>query len=97
MLTKTQRTYLKTLCNTLKPLVTIGKGGISENVVMSLDECLTAHELVKISVLETCSEDFDELAFDLAAATDAEIVFKIGRKVTLYRRNVKEPKIKLPR
>jgi len=97
MLSKTQKTYLKSLCNTLKPLVTIGKGGISENVVMSLDECLTAHELVKISVLDTCTDDFDELAFDLAAATEAEIVMKIGRKVTVFRKNTKNPKIKLPR
>lgn len=97
MLTKTQKTYLKSLCNTLKPLVTVGKGGISENVIMSLDECLTAHELVKISVLDTCADDFDELAFDLAAATEAEIINKIGRKVTVYRRNTKNPTIKLPR
>lgn len=97
MLTKTQKTYLKSLCNTLKPLVTIGKGGLSENLVLSLDECLTAHELVKVSVLDTCEEDFDEMIFDLAAATGAETIYKIGRKATFYRRNNKNPKIKLPR
>ena len=97
MLNKAQKQYLKGLANTLKPLVNIGKNGLNENVIMSVDEILTAHEIVKITVLNTCETPSTELALDIAAATGSEIVSQLGRKIVLYRKNPEKISIVLPR
>lgn len=97
MLTKTQKAYLKSLCNTLKPLVIIGKNGITENVIDTTEEVLRAKELVKVSLLESCDLSLDEVAIELARETNSEIIYQIGRKVCLYRRNLRKTIIELPR
>ena len=97
MLTKTQRQYLKGLSNTLKPLVQIGKGGLNENIIVSVDEVLEAHELCKINILNTCPQETAEIALDLSSATNSDIVSQLGRKIVLFRRNVKKGTINLPR
>ncbi len=97
MLNKAQKQYLKGLSNTLKPLVQIGKNGLNENVISSVDEILTAHEIVKITVLNTCERPVMEMALDIASNTRSEIVSQLGRKIVLYRRNSKKPVIDLPR
>lgn len=97
MLNKAQKQYLKGLANTLKPLVNIGKNGLNENVIMSVDEILKAHEIVKITVLNTCDTPSTELALDIAAATGSEIVSQLGRKIVLYRRNPEKTSIVLPK
>ncbi|MBE6104232.1 MAG: YhbY family RNA-binding protein [Erysipelotrichaceae bacterium] len=97
MLTKTQRQYLKGLANTLKPLVQIGKSGLNENIIVSVDEVLEAHELCKISILNTCPQETGEIALDLSSATNSDIVSQLGRKIVLFRRNLKKGTITLPK
>lgn len=97
MLTKTQRQYLKGLANTLKPLVQIGKSGLNENIIVSVDEVLEAHELCKISILNTCPQETGEIALDLSSATNSDIVSQLGRKIVLFRRNLKKDTITLPK
>ncbi|HHX72272.1 MAG TPA: YhbY family RNA-binding protein, partial [Clostridiales bacterium] len=53
MITSKQRAYLRGQANTLSPLTQIGKGGVTPAVIRQVDEMLLAHELVKLSVLET--------------------------------------------
>ena len=97
MLTKTQKKYLKSLAATTDATVMIGKNGLNENILASVDEVLTAHEICKVSVLNTCDADLEELAIDISVQTHSEIVYTIGRKITFYRRNLKETKIRLPK
>ncbi|MBQ1878131.1 MAG: YhbY family RNA-binding protein [Erysipelotrichaceae bacterium] len=97
MLTKTQKQYLKGLANTVRPLVMIGKNGLNENVIASIDEVLDAHELVKISVLNNCEIPASELAIDISVSCHCDIVSQLGRKITVYRKNLKEPVIRLPK
>ncbi len=97
MLTKSQKNYLKSLTNNLKPIVMIGKNGLTDTVISSVDENLTANELVKISISENCPQDVDEISIELARVTSSELIYKIGRKITLYRRNLKKNIISLPK
>ncbi len=97
MLKKNQKQYLKGLANTLKPTIIVGKNGLTDNVITSVIEGLTAHELVKISVLNTSEATPEQLAIEIASETKSEIVSQLGRKIVLYKKNVKEPKILLPR
>ena len=70
MLTTKQKAYLKSLAMNERALFQIGKDGLNENVVETVENALRARELVKLSVLKTAPvQDFKELAFDLAMHT----------------------------
>ena len=95
MLSGKQKRYLRSLAQNQRAMFQIGKDGLSDNLIHTVDDALEAHELVKIKFLKTVSEDHDEIAFDLAMNTGSEIVQTIGHTIVLYRR-AKEPKIILP-
>lgn len=77
-----------------KSLFQIGKDGISENLIMTLNDSLEAHELVKCNLLKTCPIDTREAAIELASNTGSEIVHIVGHTFVLYRRS-KENKLGL--
>ena len=95
MLSGKQKRYLRALANDLNSTFQIGKEGLSDNLIQTVDDALRTHELVKIKLLKTVSDDVDEIIFDLAMNTKSEVVQKIGRVFVLYRK-AKEPKIILP-
>lgn len=95
MLTSKQKSYLRSLAQNEPALFQIGKEGLSDNLIQTVDDALRTHELVKIKLLKTVSDDVDEIIFDLAMNTKSEVVQKIGRVFVLYRK-AKEPKIILP-
>lgn len=94
MLTSKQRAALRSMANTLQPVLQIGKGGIGENLIKQLDGVLDTRELVKLTVLETAELDAKEVSEILCRELRAEPVQTLGRKITLFRRNHEEPKIK---
>lgn len=96
MLNNKQKKYLRALGNRKKSLFQIGKEGLSYNLFNTVSDSLEAHELVKVNVLKSCTEDFEELTFDLAANTRSEIVQVIGRTILLYRPSKKHHVIELP-
>lgn len=85
MLTSKQRSKLKSIAANLSPVTQVGKDGITNHMVNSLSEALEAREIIKVNVLETADGDVGDIADNLAAALDAEVVIVIGRKVVLYR------------
>ena len=97
MLTSKQRSYLRGLSHDLNDIVLVGKEGVYDNVVKQADDALEAHELIKGKVLNNCFEKVKDIAYRIAEETGAEVVCTIGRKFILYRRNVKDGKIVLPR
>ncbi len=99
MLTGKQRSYLKGLANGISPAASIGKAGLTENVVRAIDDYLSVHELIKCSIQEGSELDPKEVCNELAENLHAEFVQAIGRRFVLYRR-AKEPEkreIRLPR
>ncbi|HIW74166.1 MAG TPA: ribosome assembly RNA-binding protein YhbY [Firmicutes bacterium] len=97
MLTSKQRAGLRSMAHSLDPILHVGKGELSDALIKQADDALTARELFKGRVLETCPLTAREAAERIAAAAQAEVVQVIGRTFVLYRRNEKEPKIRLPR
>ncbi|MBB1547249.1 MAG: YhbY family RNA-binding protein [Mogibacterium diversum] len=99
MLTGKQRSYLKGLAQKIEPTVYIGKADLTENIVRSIDENLTANELVKCQIQEGSLLDPTEVCSELAETLHAEFVAAIGRRFVLYRRarNPKNVKIELPK
>ncbi len=94
-LTSKQRSYLRGLANNLDPIIQVGKGGITANLLLQVDEALEAREVVKGKVLKNYFGGVRETAVELATKTGAEVVQVIGSIFVLYRES-KENKIKLP-
>ena len=97
MLTSKQRAYLRGLANSLETILIIGKGEITDNVIMQADTALTARELIKGRVLENSSYTSREGAEIIAEKCGADVVQVIGLKFVIYRMNSDEPKITLPK
>ncbi|MBW2467087.1 MAG: ribosome assembly RNA-binding protein YhbY [Deltaproteobacteria bacterium] len=98
-LTGKQKRHLRGLGHHLKPLVILGRDGLSKNVVIAANAVLAAHELVKIKIGNGCLLDRNEAAAALAEKTGAEIVQILGKTLLLFRANPDREdahRIKLP-
>ena len=96
MITSKQRKYLRSLANTLRPLLQIGKSGINPNLVKQLDDALEARELVKATVLQSTPDSVEEISRRLAEMTGSELVQVIGNKFVVYRESKDSKTIVLP-
>lgn len=89
MLTNKEKQKLRKIAQTRRALFQIGKDNITENMIKTISDSLEAHELVKISLLKSCSLTTREAALDLASGTNSDVIQIIGRTVVLYRRSKK--------
>jgi RNA-binding protein len=96
MLTGKQKRFLRALGHSLKPVVLVGKGDVSEALVKETSEALASHELIKVKILESCLMDRHEVADELSAACRADIAQVLGRTLLLYKA-AKEPRLELPK
>lgn len=96
MLTGKQRSYLKSIANTLDPAIQIGKNGLTENFTKEVDKLLESKEIVKINVLKNCFEEPSDIANQLVEELNAEFVQSIGRKIVIYRESEENKEIVLP-
>ncbi|MBR5095329.1 MAG: ribosome assembly RNA-binding protein YhbY [Oscillospiraceae bacterium] len=90
-----QRAQLRGLAMNLETIIQVGKNGITEELIASVNEALKARELVKGKVLESCEYSPREICDALCGACEAEPVQVIGTKFVLFKRNHAEPKIEL--
>lgn len=97
MLTGKQKRYLRSLAHHLDPIMQVGKSGVSDNMLDQVSLALEARELIKVSILNNCEEDKDDVAEQLAEGTGAELVQLIGKTVVLYRESTEHKQIELPR
>ena|SRR5690348_15493132 len=96
MLSPRARRHLAALGHPLKPLIQIGKGGITEALVAATNIALETHELVKVRVLTEAPVERHHAGDELAKASGAELAQVLGRTFLLYKRHPKKPKIVLP-
>lgn len=90
MITTKQRAYLRGLGNALEPVMQIGKEGISENVLTSVNLLLEARELVKVKVLKNNDVGARETAEEIAKMLNADIVQVIGNIFILYKKSTRK-------
>ena len=71
----------------LKPLVWVGKNGITDEIIAQTNEFLKKRKLVKVKLLNSYAEGHDKklAAMELAIKTDSKLVDLTGFMVTLYR------------
>ena len=95
-LTEPQRKHLRRLGHDRDPVVLVGQGGISPNLIAELDRALGDHELVKVRARVGDRETRDAILTELAGSTGSEVVQRIGHVALYYRRNPDKPGILLP-
>ncbi|NUO65708.1 MAG: ribosome assembly RNA-binding protein YhbY [Gemmatimonadaceae bacterium] len=86
-ITSKERATLRGEAHHLDALVHVGKEGITDPLLATLDDALRTHELVKIQLTKNAAVDARDAARQLADAMDADVVQVIGRTTTLYRHN----------
>ena len=89
-LTNAQIRELKAKAQLLKPMLKIGKEGISSQFLAALDEVLKHHELVKVK-FEEFKEQKKELAPVLAEKSASHLITRVGNVVVLYRSKEEKP------
>ena len=87
MFTSKQRSNLRSMASTMQPVMQIGKGGITDNLLNSLSVALEARELIKVTIFDSAEEDADTIARNVADLLKAEVVTVIGKKAVFYRRS----------
>ena len=95
MLTSKQRAQLRSLASNEDVIMQVGKSGVTEAMAKTVSDALEARELIKMRVLENSGEAVRDVAEQLAAATDAEVVAVIGKCLILYRESENKKKIEL--
>ena len=73
----------------LKPVVTIGQNGLSENVNNEIAIAVEHHELIKIRIPALDKGDKKQLAETICAINQATLITAIGNVIVIYRRNEK--------
>ena len=81
----------------LTPIFQIGKASLTPENTAAIAEALAARELIKISVLQNCMDDPNELAQIVSERTHSQVVQVIGKKIVLYKEGKDgKKKIELP-
>ena len=83
-LTGKQKRYLRSLAVNIRPIVQIGKSGVSNEILTSIRHAADARELIKVNILQHS----DETAKDVAAMIDEmglNVVQIIGRNVVVFK------------
>ena len=92
-----QRRYLRGLGHGLKPVVVVGKAGLSAGLHAKARRELAAHELIKVRFAEFKAER-KALTDEIARETGSEVVGRTGHTALLFRPHPDpaQRRIKLP-
>jgi len=91
-----QRKYLRGVAHDMKPVVFIGRNGVTDGLNRSIDDALTAHELIKVKFNDFKEkEDKTEICGLIEDTHNCEMVGMIGHTAIFYRRHPNEEKRKI--
>ncbi len=89
-----QKQYLKGLAHHLKPIVQIGKNGLTDQVCADIDRALLTHELIKVKFLEH-QEEKKSLTQSISDKLQGYQVGLVGNTAILYRPHPEKEKRKI--
>jgi len=93
-LSSSQRSFLRSQSHHLDPVIIIGKHGITDGTIESIDRVLEVRELIKIKFREFKDEKLS-LSEKITELTNSEVVGVIGHTVIVFRQNPDPDKRKL--
>jgi len=83
-LSSRQTSQLRSLAQRLDPILHLGKAGVTDAFLASVEQALNDHELIKIKF--TAFKDTKKpLAEEIATRTNSELVWIVGHVAVLYR------------
>lgn len=97
MLTGKQKQYLKSIAVNFPAVVQVGKEGLTDPVIDSARDAITARELIKVKVNQNSAEDIRDTASVLTECLGCEIVQIIGHNCVLFRQKEEKSHYELPR
>ena len=91
-MTSKQRAALRSLANNDKPLVLIGKDGLTQEVITSVRNALNTRELIKFKVLKNSDVSAKECMEELCEKINAEAISVVGNVGVIYKLSQKKKK-----
>jgi RNA-binding protein len=95
-LSASQKRYLRGLTHHINPVVMMGDKGLTDNVMMEIEQALEHHELIKVK-MRSDRDTRKAWSSDICARSGASMVHSIGQVACFYRPNPKRHVIELPR
>jgi RNA-binding protein len=89
-----QLRVLKAKAQLMEPTLKLGKAGLSEGFLKTVNETIDLHELVKVK-LDDFKDQKKELAKELVAKTNSHLVIQVGHVIVLYRQQPDPAKRKI--
>ena len=83
-LTSAEKKKLRGMAQRLKPLVHIGKHGLTEAVLAEIETALTKNGLIKIR-FEADRDGIKSLCADIPEKTSAEFIGSVGKTAVFFR------------
>lgn len=90
------RRYLRSLGHSLKPVVWIGKEGLTPAVLRSIEDAHRGAELIKLKILDPAEQDRKAIATKIERGSKSNVVGMVGGILLLYRKDPEKPRIQLP-
>ena len=81
-LTTAQRSFLKSLAHHLVPICFVGKNGLTDAVVQSVEAAFDTHELLKLR-FNDCKKQKREMSAEIAESTQSLLVYIVGHVAIL--------------
>lgn len=96
-LSNNQKKFLRSLSHSLKPVVMIGRDGLSDAVLAEIAKTMKKHELLKIKIRSEDRAQKHIIIDKILTFSDFHLVQVIGNTVVLYQAFDKDPQVILPR
>lgn len=93
-LTGFQKKFLRGRANRLKPLVLVGKNGLNDSVITSINETFDSHELIKVKFIEF-KEERKEMSKEIEERCFCHLAGIIGHVAILYKQQKDKEKRKI--
>ena len=90
MITSKDRAKLRGMAQKLEPVVLIGKGGITDQVIDSINLVLEKRELIKVKLLQNADIEPRPACDEVCKKLDADGVQCIGSIFVLYKKSTKD-------
>ncbi len=83
-----EKKILKAISHNLKPVINIGKKGITQAQIKKIDETVDVKELIKIKILSNAPQNAREDLITNLNGMNCEIVQEKGKIITIYRKKI---------
>ena len=91
-----QARHLRALGHSLKPVLQVGKSGITDGMIEQIRKALETHELIKVKLIRNSTVDIKNAADEICSKVPCYLAHKIGKTLMLYRPREENPTITLP-